>query len=239
MTQAKWINPIRQAHLVKLWNQYGNKCRLGHPNCAIESHYAFSESKLVKIVSGKDIKCFDSSGNPILDRFGNPALRHTLRINYQKVDFKVVYQSYEDDIVRNLNDYDIQSAKCIKNWSESERENTIAELRYEHELRHHNLSDRQFPVRGKFNGIAQDVYFDKQPVYKIVSIGIDGISFHSIAKVRLTCDNTILYVDIHKAMQSVSKNKRRKAIRSNKISQDVLLKIDDCIHTAVTHYLSH
>ena len=236
----KWVNSTRQAYLVELWNEYGNKCRYGHVNCSNPSHYAFSKSRLDNEITGKDVKCFDSSGNIINDRFGNPALRHTIEIKKQKIDYRVVYQTSDNDgIIRYLNDYDIRTQNCIKNWVKADRDQSQADYRFEFELRHHNLSDRQFPLYGQFSGIAQDIYFDNQPVFRIESIGIDGITFRSIAKVRLTCDNTYLYVDIHEAMQSVSKNARRKATRQNKISQSVLLKIDNTIHNAVNHYLRH
>lgn len=160
--------------------------------------------------------------------------------NGKRIDYKVVYQTSDNDgIERYLNDYDICSEKCVKNWIESDRDQTYADYRIEYESRHNNLSDRKYPLHGKFNGIARDIYYDNSPVYRIEVIGIDGISHKPVAKIRLVADSTILFVDISKAMQSETKNQKRKALKHSKINPLLQSKIDDCLNKAVTHYLSN
>lgn len=39
MTLPKWATPERQAQLIGLWEQHGNRCLLGHPTCPELAHY--------------------------------------------------------------------------------------------------------------------------------------------------------------------------------------------------------
>jgi hypothetical protein len=41
--QPKWATPERQAYLVKLWTEYGNKCLYGHTACFDPSHYVYTD----------------------------------------------------------------------------------------------------------------------------------------------------------------------------------------------------
>jgi hypothetical protein len=236
MNTPKWVNPVRQNYLVGLWLKHGNRCRLGHLNCAIASHYAVSESKLVRVINGKDFKCYDSSGNLLLDRFGNPTIRHTFEIKTQRIDFKLVQIVTNDDGLEHYrSQYEIESDKLVKDWSQSERENTLALNRYEYDIRH-NLKDR-LPLRGQFSGIAQEVYYDNCSMYKVESIGIDGLTFKPFAKIRLTSSGDCLYVDLTDCLKGLSAHKRRKILRYAK--NDTLSNyIDTACNQAVKDYLS-
>lgn len=69
-------------------------------------------------------------------------------------------------------------------------------------------------------------------------MGIDSLSFKPIAKIKLTCSDTVLFIDLSNAMLNESKNTKRKALKHGKINAMLQSKIDDCINNAVNHYLS-
>lgn len=45
----KWASPERQAHLVKLWGDYGNRCLQGHSACFDLTHYILETPKALKL----------------------------------------------------------------------------------------------------------------------------------------------------------------------------------------------
>ncbi len=208
----------RIAHLERLFLERAGKCRLGHPNCTDVTHYAYSVSKRLQVVTGYD------SGT-----------MHIVNVSYKTIQYTAVFQTMDDDgIIRYLTDYDIQSEKCLKNWGEADRDEKHWNYKAEYDARH-NFKDR-LPIKGTFNGIAKDIYYDTQPLFVIESLGVDGMTSHSMAKVRLTSDSTILFIDINDIMSNQSKNARRKASKRGQISPALQFAIDTYIGKVVTEY---
>jgi hypothetical protein len=98
----KWSTPERQAYLVKLWLDIGDRCLLGHNVCSIPEHYAYNEFKPfelatpVKLPNGLDT-------------------------------YKVKVVSIPEKHIARL--YDYFSEEVIKAWKDSDRIQRQAELR--------------------------------------------------------------------------------------------------------------
>jgi hypothetical protein len=94
-------------------------------------------------------------------------------------------------------------------------------------------------LRGSFNAISRDIYFESQPQYYIESLGISGITFKPFAKIRIASSFTRLHVDIAEPLKAVSKNKRRKAIRyGHALPVEIQRQVEEICNRAIAHYLS-
>ena len=234
--KPKWINKDRIHCLTQLADRYPeNHCNLGHFLCANPAHYSHVVDKLDIIVTGKDVPCKDDKENYILDRFGNPALRRVIQIERKHYQLNVTYMS-NDSEPHMLNNTETISQLYIQNWSNADRENTIAEYQAEAELRHKNYDARELPIRGTFSGIAKDIYYDTQPVFRIECMSINGTTGNPMAKIRMTSDNTILYVDVSSVMPRVSKHARLKAKRHNVFTNSLRYKIDLFVGSVISAY---
>jgi hypothetical protein len=224
---AKWSTPTRRDYLVKLWTKYGNQCLLGHTACPILAHYVHYDSKLVLVPQAKSVPCVDAHGNPLKDTQG-----HQL--------YLTVYPLRKDYLKSKRMDrlYELKSEAIIKDWIADDRKQAQANWQTEHELRHRN-DDRSYPLHGKFSGIAKDIYYDNQPQFYLEDMGISGLTFKPFAKLRLASSNVRLYVDIADVLKSMSKNRRRKAVRYGKLNRDLQDNLDDTCWQAVKDYLNH
>jgi len=127
----------------------------------------------------------------------------------------------------------------ISDWKKQDREQASAEWQDERQ-RLHSLGERRYPVRGRFNNISQDIFFDNQPLFYLEGVGVSGITLLPFAKVRVSSSYVNLFVDLGKSLKGVSKNKRRKAIRYGKpLPPEYKRKIEDICRQAVRHYLNH
>jgi hypothetical protein len=127
----------------------------------------------------------------------------------------------------------------ISDWKASDREQANAEWLAE-QIRLHSLGERRFPIRGQFNNISQDIFFDHQPVFYLDGLGVSGITFSPFAKVRVSSSYTNLFVDLGDTLKGVSKNRRRKAIRYGKpLPSPIQKTIWQVCSEAVRHYLKH
>ena len=99
----------------------------------------------------------------------------------------------------------------IKDWIQDDREARAYMLRLQR-LALHRINERG-SLRGTFNAISRDIYFDNQPQYQFEGIGISGLTFKPFAKVRLASSFVRLHVDIVGTLKGVSKNRKRKAVR--------------------------
>jgi hypothetical protein len=94
-------------------------------------------------------------------------------------------------------------------------------------------------LRGSFNAISRDIYFDRQPQYYLEALGISGLTFKPFAKIRIASSFTRLHVDIAEPLKAVSKNKRRKAIRYRQsLPVEIQKQVEAICNRAIAHYLS-
>jgi hypothetical protein len=89
-----------------------------------------------------------------------------------------------------------------------------------HQRRLDSLTMHRLPERGRlrghFNAISRTIFFDNQPMFELLGLGISGLTFKPFAKVRLASSLVALHVDITEAIRPLSKNKKRKCIRHGK-----------------------
>ena len=89
-----------------------------------------------------------------------------------------------------------------------------AELWRREQLLLHHAPDRRGWRNQRFDPVAKDVFFQQQLPYYLEAIGISGLTFTRIAKVRVPSTNVRLFVDVAKS--KISKNARHKAKRYGK-----------------------
>jgi hypothetical protein len=174
MTKPKWVNHVRQSHLVSLFVRSRGFCVFGEPNCTIPQHH------------------------------------------------------YEVFIERLIND-----------WKADDRETNALVWKNERKIMH-STNEKTLPMRGRFNGVSIDIWHDSQPIYYLESIGMDGLKLKPFAKVKLSSSYQHLYIDLGDSLNTVSKNRKRKAIRYNKplpqSANDIVSKL---IIEAVKDYLKY
>jgi len=127
--------------------------------------------------------------------------------------------------------YQLFIEDLIKYWISEDKAQRLAEWRAE--LRQiHSLGERKEPLRGRFNTISRDIFFDQQPLYYVLGFGISGLTLKPFAKVRMSSSYVVLYVELDR-LTNVSKSRKRKALRYGKSSTE----IDNTIREAVKDYL--
>jgi len=200
---AKWAKPYRQAHLVKLFVLYGNRCLLGDPICPHPDHYLYHKPKVVTVGKATQLPCHDRDGNPLRDAHGNAK---TITV------YKPVKAVIHKAVVCRL--YELKAGEAIAHWQADDRAQALAEWLAE-QRQIHCLGERG-RTKGEFNAIAKDIWFAEQPLHYIEGLGVSGLTFRPFAKVRLASSYVVLFVDIADALRGESKNQRRKAIRYGK-----------------------
>ena len=130
--------------------------------------------------------------------------------------------------------YEVFMENLIRDWVSDDRAQREAEWQAESRLLH-SLGERREPLRGRFSNIAKDIFYSEQPQFYLLGLGISGLTFKPFAKVRLASSFLHLFVDLGDTLKAVSKNKRRKALRYGKVTNEV----NDKIKQAVRHYLEH
>ena len=102
----------------------------------------------------------------------------------------------------------------------------------------HSLGERRFPLRGQFSNISKDIFFDQQPLFYVLGMGVSGLTYKPFAKVRLSSSYVYLYVDLTNTLKGVGKAKRRKAIRYGKaLPIEKQREVEQLCRLAVRHYL--
>jgi len=135
--------------------------------------------------------------------------------------------------------FDGFTTALIKDWISSDREQSQIEL--DAELRAiHSLGERKYPLRGQFSAISKDIWGGNQPLFYIQNLGMSGVTLTPFAKVRISSTYVRLYVDLADTLRSVSKSKRRKAIRYGKpLPKEVEARVTLEVRKAVEHYFNH
>jgi hypothetical protein len=94
-------------------------------------------------------------------------------------------------------------------------------------------------LRGQFSSIAKDIFFANQPLFYLLGYGISGLTYKPFARVRLASSYVHLFVDLGDTLKTISKVKRRKAIRYGKaLPLEVQQEVEQVIRLAVRHYLN-
>ncbi|MBI2851967.1 MAG: hypothetical protein HYX84_02520 [Chloroflexi bacterium] len=215
--QPKWATHDRQQCLIRIWTETGDACLLGHPLCDNPEHYLYFEPKGVTVSVPVTLPCQSTSGNPIRDENGNQL--------YITLYGSKTVTAYEPKFLR-LHERRWQSA--IKAWQAEDR------LDWQNERqRLHATNDRRVSSGGQFNGVGRDIYFDRQPAYYLLAVGVSGVTLKPFARVRLPSSYMALDVDLP-TLRGVSKNARRKAIRYGQTKR-----IQTEVDKAVKHYLAN
>jgi len=135
--------------------------------------------------------------------------------------------------------FEAKAGEVITDWVKDDNAESLALWRKEQKAIH-GLGERSYPLRGQFSAIAKEVYLSSQPQFYLMALGVSGLTFKPFAKVRIASSfmGLHVYVDLGDKLKSVSKHKRRKAIRYGKaLPKDVQEHIDKLCRQAVRHYL--
>jgi len=87
--------------------------------------------------------------------------------------------------------------------------------------------------QGRFDTVRRAEFLAQQPPYYLVGTGVDALTFRPVAKVRIPSTYIILFVDIGPALQGMSKNARRKAVRYRGLTPEARPKAERLIEQAV------
>ncbi|MDD5094114.1 MAG: hypothetical protein PHV74_07030 [Dehalococcoidia bacterium] len=121
----------------------------------------------------------------------------------------------------------------IKGWKEDDRAERADLLRLEHELIHQNPDTKGWGRR--FDPVTREQFLDSRPSYYLEGIGISGLTFRRIAKIRIPSAYTRLYVELPKG--KLSRNKKRKLKRQQIQTETEMI---DCLcQMAVDDYWQH
>ncbi len=135
--------------------------------------------------------------------------------------------------------YELYSEDLIADWKQADRETAIAEFIAEQRAMH-SLAERPYPLRGQFSAISKEIWGGDQPLFYIQCLGMSGLTLRPYAKVRVSSSFVRLLVDLGDTLRSVSKSKRRKAVRYGKpLPLRVEARILQEVRQAVKHYYDH
>ncbi len=135
--------------------------------------------------------------------------------------------------------YEVFIESLIDDWKAEDREQ--ARLDWEAQSKaFHSLGERRLPIEGRFNNISMDIFHDKQPLYYLEGLGMDGLILQPFARVKLASSYMRLYVSLGDSLRGISKNKRRKAIRYGKqLPKSISERIAEKVSLAVRDYINH
>lgn len=223
-----WATPDRQNRLLELWGEFGNKCLLGHSVCPIPSHYVRVTPETVFVGKPYYIPCVDRQRQPVLDSNGKQLL---LKL------YKPVPAQIQTTTIARL--YDVKAEQVITDWIADDTAERHTEWIAEQKAIH-SIGEKSYPLRGQFSAISQTIFADHQPLYYIDGLGISGITLKPFAKVRISSSYMRLFVDLGDTLKSVSKARRRKAIRYGKpLPLDTARDVNVIVNEAVKHYIAH
>ena len=135
--------------------------------------------------------------------------------------------------------YEVFIESLINDWKADDRETNALVWKNERKIMH-SMSEKTLPMRGRFNGVSSDIWHDSQPIYYLESMGMDGLKLKPFAKVKLSSSYQHLYVDLGDSLKSISKNRKRKAMRYNKpLPQSANAIVSKLIIEAVKDYLKY
>lgn len=135
-------------------------------------------------------------------------------------------------------DYDTEIQRIMSYWKLDDREARQALWEAERKAIH-ALNEKPYH-NGRFGSVSSVIWHETQPLYYIESLGMSGLTLTPFIKVKLASTYNHLYIDLGDSLRTISKNRRRKAIRygkplPNQINEIVSSKTSE----AVLHYLNH
>ena len=135
--------------------------------------------------------------------------------------------------------YELYIESLIDSWKTEDREQARLDWIQERKAIH-SLGERRYPITGRFNNISMDIFHDRQPLYYLEGLGIDGLKLQPFARVKLASSYMKLYINLGDSLRGTSKNKRRKAIRYGKeLPKSIQERIHQQVWLAVRDYLNH
>jgi len=234
MTIPKWINPSRQAELVKLFVKSQGFCIFGHYPCKGEwqttSTTVCSWGKFCSkpVGEGEPCRYKPEQGMPQVPCQSSTAVVNRWHCAYG--DYPC-YKPFECH-------FEIYADRLIRDWATDDRSIGIAKWQAERKILH-SLGETKEPLRGRFSNISRDIVMAKQPSYYLQGLAINGVTFSPFAKVRIANSYVYLYIDLGDSLKAVSKNKRRKATRYGKpLPASVANSVATICNKAVGHYLN-
>lgn len=105
--------------------------------------------------------------------------------------------------------YEYATDDIIKSWIEDDRAERKALWHRERQLMHRMPDDRGWKRR--FDPVSREAFLADRPDHYIEAVGVSGLTFTRIAKVRIPSTNVRLFVDVAKS--KISKNQQRKLRR--------------------------
>ena len=132
--------------------------------------------------------------------------------------------------------YELFIEGIIDSWKAEDRERRA----YEWELEQRQILDGTYGRYGTtFDPVAKDMFVNGRPAYYLVGMGLNPFTYQRVALVRIPSTFVHLFVDVGTAVQEVSKNARRKAMRHGKIRSGALMaRIDELCKAAVEDWWS-
>jgi hypothetical protein len=194
---SKWVTPVRQAALVKMFELYGNKCLLGHSVCSNIEHYLIYRGKRVYVAIPQETEIVDRNGNPILEN----GKRKTVD------GWKVVQEFLHSQEFTNL--YELHSERLITDWKAEDSIQRTELWKREQRLLHKCPDEKGW---GRvFDPVAKDQFSATREPFEIEAISLNPLTLQQVARIRVAGTGKRLFVNIMR--HGKGKNARKKALR--------------------------
>lgn len=233
MTVPNWVNPSRQAVLVKLFQQSSGFCTFGHYPC--QGKWQTTTTTVCKwgnicskpMPDGELCRYRPQDGKPHL-----PCQTLTVVVTKWHCAYgHSCYLPYDSH-------FEIYANRLIREWVSDDKGARLDNWKAESE-KLHSLGETKEPIRGRFSNISREIILANQPTYYLDGLGISGLTFTPFAKIRIANTYLYIYVDLGNSLKAVSKNRRRKAIRHGKpLPQSATDTVAGKCSIAARHYLS-
>ena len=135
-------------------------------------------------------------------------------------------------------DYDTEIQRIMTYWKVDDREAKQALWEAERKVIH-SLNERAYH-NGRFGSVSSVIFHESQPLYYIDGLGMNGLTCKPFVKVKLSSSYNHLYIDLGDSLRTISKNRRRKAIRYGKpLPNQANEIVSSKANEAVLHYLNN
>ena len=131
--------------------------------------------------------------------------------------------------------YEAYINRLIEDWAADDREGCAALLRRERELMHRCPDQRGWGRR--FDPIVKERFLESRSSAYVEAVGVSGLTFTRIAKVRVPSSYRRLFVDVADS-KLPSKNQRRKGRRYGLTPKEVHT-VKELCDLAVKDFIAH